>query len=87
MGLDETVFSGGAGGFGIADVGVYATQIDSVGTGLRIGLNARKEACKQINEMFGLNIDVEYRDDFNNEMIHTLNTDVNISGEVGDNYE
>lgn len=25
-------------------------------------LNARKEACKQINKMFGLNIDVEYRD-------------------------
>lgn len=50
-------------------------------------LNARKEACKQINAMFGLNIDVEYRDDFNNEMIQTLNTDVNISGEVGGNYE
>lgn len=26
-------------------------------------LMARKEACKQINDMFGLNIDVEYRDD------------------------
>ena len=26
-------------------------------------LNARKEACKKINAMFGLNIDVEYRED------------------------
>lgn len=26
-------------------------------------LNARKEACKKINEMFGLDIDVEYRED------------------------
>lgn len=25
-------------------------------------LNARKDACKQINKMFGLNIDVEYRE-------------------------
>lgn len=27
-------------------------------------LNARKDACKEINKMFGLEIDVEYRDDF-----------------------
>lgn len=27
-------------------------------------LNARKDACKEINKMFGLDIDVEYRDDF-----------------------
>lgn len=40
-------------------------------------LNARKDACKKINEMFGLNIDVEYRDDYqqieesdDNEQIH-----------------
>lgn len=26
-------------------------------------LNARKDACKQINRMFGLNIDVEFRED------------------------
>ncbi len=26
-------------------------------------LNSRKEACKQVNKMFGLNIDVEYRED------------------------
>ena len=24
----------------------------------------RKEACDQINKMFGLNIDVEYREDY-----------------------
>lgn len=28
-------------------------------------LNSRKEACKKINAMFGLNIDVEYREDYN----------------------
>ena len=28
-------------------------------------LNSRKEACKKINAMFGLNIDVEYRQDYN----------------------
>lgn len=27
-------------------------------------LDSRKQACKQINEMFGLNIDVEYREDY-----------------------
>lgn len=27
-------------------------------------LNARKQACEQINNMFGLNIDVEYRQDY-----------------------
>lgn len=32
-------------------------------------LYARKQACEQINEMFGLNIDVEYRDDFNEKLI------------------
>ena len=27
-------------------------------------LNSRKQACEQINKMFGLNIDVEYRGSF-----------------------
>ncbi len=30
-------------------------------------LNARKDACKMINNMFGLNVDVEYREDFSVE--------------------
>lgn len=30
-------------------------------------LNARKDACKMINKMFGLNIDVDYREDFTDE--------------------
>ena len=43
-------------------------------------LNARKKACEEINKMFGLNIDVEYREDFreaDNEMMYT--------GDTGDN--
>lgn len=32
-------------------------------------LEMRKQACKEINEMFGLNIDVEYRNDFNINLI------------------
>ena len=28
-------------------------------------LEARKDACKEINRMFGLNLDVEYREDYN----------------------
>ena len=27
-------------------------------------LNARRQACEQINEMFGLNIEVDYREDY-----------------------
>lgn len=32
-------------------------------------LEMRKQACKEINEMFGLNIDVEYRNDFDINLI------------------
>ena len=35
-------------------------------------LQARKDACKKINDMFGLNIDVEYRDDFNQDVMEML---------------
>lgn len=35
-------------------------------------LEARKQACEQINRMFGLNIDVEFREDFNTEMLESL---------------
>ena len=31
-------------------------------------LNARKDACKKINKMFGLNIDVEFREDLFREV-------------------
>ena len=27
-------------------------------------LNARRKACEEINKMFGLNIDVDFREDF-----------------------
>ena len=40
-------------------------------------LNARKDACKEINKMFGLDVDVEYRDDFreqDDEFMLTGNT-------------
>ena len=40
-------------------------------------LEARKEACRQINEMFGLNIDVHYRNiEVNNEPVNEY--DVNL---------
>lgn len=48
--------------------GVYASRLSR--------LNARKEACKQINKMFGLDIDVEYNSGL----------DTNMDGEV-DSYE
>lgn len=43
-------------------------------------LEARKQACKQINKMFGLDIDVEFREDFNPEMVEML-------ADGGDDYE
>ena len=35
-------------------------------------LQARKEACKKINELFGLNIDVEYREDYNQDAMEMI---------------
>ena len=32
-------------------------------------LNARKQACEEINKMFGLNIDVDFRDDYNPDLL------------------
>ena len=32
-------------------------------------LNARKQACDEINKLFGLNIDVDFRDDFNADLL------------------
>jgi len=44
-------------------------------------LQARKEACEKINQMFGLNIDCEYRTD-----VHYLDDeDIAPDGEVEDN--
>ena len=34
------------------------------------GLATRKQACDEINRMFGLNIDVEFNDDINIEAIN-----------------
>lgn len=43
-------------------------------------LEARKKACKDINKMFGLNVNVEYRED-----IQVVDDDENETG--GDNFE
>ena len=42
-------------------------------------LNARKQACEEINRMFGLNIDCRYREDF-----READDEVMFSGETGD---
>lgn len=43
-------------------------------------LNARKQACEEINRMFGLNIDCRYREDF-----READDEVMFHGETGDN--
>ena len=43
-------------------------------------LNARKQACEMINDMFGLDIDVEYRDDF-----REIDDEIVLTGETGSN--
>ena len=43
-------------------------------------LNARRQACEQINEMFGLNIEVDYREDYREVAEETIE-----SGDTGDN--
>lgn len=43
-------------------------------------LNARRQACEQINKMFDLNIDVEYRQDF-----READDEVMFAGDTGDN--
>lgn len=49
-------------------------------------LQARKDACKKINEMFGLNIDVEYRDDFNQDVMEMLDHETRneLGGEINE---
>lgn len=42
-------------------------------------LEARKQACDEINRMFGLNIDVEYRDDYNIIDVEKRINEVNVN--------
>ena len=48
-------------------------------------LESRRQACKKINEMFGLNIECNYREDFQilteSENADTLNTEESEGGE------
>lgn len=43
-------------------------------------LNARRQACDEINRMFGLNLEVEYRQDF-----READDEIMFAGETGDN--
>lgn len=42
-------------------------------------LNSRRKACEEINKMFGLNIDVDFREDF-----RQADNDILLEGETGD---
>lgn len=46
-------------------------------------LEARRKACKQINDMFGTNIEVYFRDD-TKEFDETMDGDVKVSDDTGD---
>ena len=48
-------------------------------------MNMRKEACKNINEMFGLNIDVDYRQDYSELVEKTDSSENNEESEVENN--
>ena len=48
-------------------------------------MNMRKEACKNINEMFGLNIDVDYRQDYSELVEKTDSSENNGESEVENN--
>ena len=52
-------------------------------------LNARRDACKQINEMFGLNVWCDYREDYQtiDDGDDTVNGEPNSDGEGGVVYE
>ena len=45
-------------------------------------MNMRKEACKNINEMFGLNIDIDYRQDYSELVEKTDSPENNEESEV-----
>lgn len=51
----------------------------------RSRLNARKQACKQINKMFGLNVDCDFSEDFN--MLMTIAEEVANNPLEGVDYE
>ena len=48
-------------------------------------MNMRKEACKNINKMFGLNIDVDYRQDYSELVEKTDSSENNEESEVENN--
>ena len=48
-------------------------------------MNMRKEACKNINEMFGLNIEVDYRQDYSELVEKTDSPENNEESEVENN--
>ena len=48
-------------------------------------MNMRKEACKNINGMFGLNIDVDYRQDYSELVEKTVSPENNEESEVENN--
>ena len=48
-------------------------------------MNMRKEACKNINEMFGLNIDVDYRQDYSELVEKNESPENNEESEVKNN--
>ena len=48
-------------------------------------MNMRKEACKNINKMFGLNIDVDYRQDYSELVEKTDSPENNEESEVENN--
>lgn len=43
-------------------------------------LAMRQQACDKINEMFGLNMSVEYREDFNEELLGVPNNTFYLDG-------
>ena len=47
-------------------------------------LAMRQQACDKINKMFGLDVSVEYREEFNEELLGVPNNPFNVNGGGGD---